>query len=113
MREIRVSITLRFALRLTDGEYQTARGGEQIRVSTQPFEKTGLQSNVSATFHHDEISDPFEKQRVCVRDADSLLRRANRLLRWYRAVSQDGDFTESDPCASKPVSIRSAWHRRS
>jgi hypothetical protein len=103
MPEIRISITLPYALRLTDGEYQTAQAGEAIRISAPPLlEETSPQTIVSATFQRDEIPDPNERQRVRTEDADRLLRRTNRMLRWYRAVRQRADITELTRAQASP-----------
>ncbi len=64
MPEIRISITLPYALGLAEGEYQTAQVGESIRLSVPPLEETSLRTLVSATFQHDDIADPDERQRV-------------------------------------------------
>ena len=64
MPEIRISLTLPYALRLAEGEYQTAPVGEILRVSVPPLEEMNPQTVVSATFPHEEIPDPDEKQKV-------------------------------------------------
>jgi hypothetical protein len=102
MPEIRISITLPYALRLADGEYQTAQVGEIIRISVPPLEETRPQMIVAATFQHDEIADPIERQSVRVQDADRLLRRTNRMLRWYRAIRQPADVTELTRAQASP-----------
>ena len=112
MLEIRISITLPYALRLTEGDYQTARRGEIIHISAPPLEETSPQTIVSATFQHDEIADPVEKQRLRDQDADRLLRRTNRMLRWYRAVRQRADITELTRSAGEPLPIRVGRGRR-
>ena len=94
MPEIRISITLPYALRLTEGEYQTGQGGEKIHISASPLDETSAQTNVSATFQRIEVTDPEEKQKFRAEDANRLLLRTNRLLRWYRAVHQRADITE-------------------
>jgi hypothetical protein len=102
MPEIRVSITLPYALGLTEGEYQTAQVGEIIQISVQLLEETRPETIVTASFQHDELLDPGEKQRVRAQDADRLLRRTNRMLRWYRAVRQRGDITELTRAQASP-----------
>ncbi len=102
MPEIRISITLPYALRLTEGEYQTAQVGEIIRVSAPPLEETSPQTIISATFQRDEIADPVERQSMRDQDAHRLLRRTNRMLRWYRAVRQRADITELTRAQASP-----------
>jgi hypothetical protein len=102
MPAIRISITLPYALRLTEGDYRTAQAGEAVRISVPPLEEMAPQTVVAATFQHDEIMDPDEKQRVRAQDADRLLLRANRLLRWYRAVRQRADIAELTRAQASP-----------
>jgi hypothetical protein len=102
MPQIRISITLPYALRVTGGDYQTAQAGEVIRISEPPLEETSPQTIVSATFQRDEIPDPDEKQKARVQDADRLLRRTNRMLRWYRAVRQRADISELTRAQASP-----------
>ena len=102
MPEIQINITLPYALRLTEGEYHTAQVGEIIRISAPPLEETSPQTVVAATFQHGEIPDPDERQRVRAQDADRLLRRTNRMLRWYRAVRQRADITELTRAQASP-----------
>jgi len=61
MPDIRISITLPYALRLTEGEYQTAQVGEIIHISVPPLEETSPQTIVAATFQRGDIPDPDEK----------------------------------------------------
>lgn len=102
MPQIRISITLPYALRLAEGEYQTAAVGEAVRVSVPPVEETTPQTVLSATFQHDEPLDPEQKERVRAGDADRLLRRTNRLLRWYRAIRRRADITELTRAQASP-----------
>ena len=102
MPEIRVSIELPFALGLAEGDYQTAEAGELIRIAAPPLEETNPRTIVSAAFQHNELLDAVEKQRTRVQDADRLLRRTNRMLRWYRAVRQRADITELTRAQASP-----------
>ena len=103
MPEIRISMTLPYTLRLTDGEYQTAPAGETIRISAPPLlEETNPQTIVAAAFQHGDIPDSEERRRVRAQDADRLLRRTNRMLRWYRAVRQRADITELTRAQASP-----------
>jgi hypothetical protein len=102
MPEIRVTITLPYALRLTEGEYQTAQAGEMIHISAPLLEEMSPQTIVSATFQHGEIPEPEEKRKARAQDADRLLRRTNRMLRRYRAVRQRADITELTRAQASP-----------
>lgn len=102
MPEIRVSITLPYALRLTEGEYQTAEVGEIIHITSPRLEETSPETLVSAIFPHGDIPDPDARQSVRAQDADRLLRRTNRMLRWYRAVRQRADITELTRAQASP-----------
>jgi hypothetical protein len=88
MPDIRVSITLPYLLRVATGEYVGGPAGETIRIELPPLlEGTLPRSIVRATCAHAETDDADVIQREKARDADQLLRRTNRLLRWYRCVS--------------------------
>jgi hypothetical protein len=102
MPEIRISITLPYELGLAEGDYPTAQVGEIVRVSAPPFGETNLLTIVSATFQNGENLDPDEKDRCRIRDADRLLRRTNRMLRWYRGVLQQADITELTRAQASP-----------
>ncbi len=102
MPAIRISITLPYALRLTEGEYQTAQAGEMIQIIAPPLDETIPRTIVAATFQHAEIPDPVEKQGVRVQDANRLLRRTNRMLRWYRSVRQRADISELTRAQASP-----------
>jgi hypothetical protein len=102
MPEIRVSITLPYALRLTEGDYPTVQNGDKIRVSAPPLEETSPQTIVSANFHHNDISELVERQARRTLEADRLLRRTNRMLRWYRAVRQRADISELTRAQASP-----------
>lgn len=102
MPEIRVSITLPYALRLAEGEYQTSQEGESIFLSAPASAGGNPQTIVSAVFQHGDIADADEKYAARAQDADRLLRRTNRLLRWYRAVRQRADITELTRARASP-----------
>jgi hypothetical protein len=93
--ELQVTVVLPYYLRLAEGDYQTARGGELVQVVPPPLlEGTLLRSSVRTLFTLEESADPDEIQRRRVRCGEQLLRRINRLLRWYRSVSRQADITE-------------------
>ncbi|HEV7224978.1 MAG TPA: hypothetical protein VGN42_19900 [Pirellulales bacterium] len=102
MPEIRVSMTLPYALRLAEGQYATAQGDEVIHINAPPLEEVNPQTIVAAVFQRDEIHDQDQMQKARVQDADRLLRRTNRMLRWYRAVRQRADITELTRAQASP-----------
>jgi hypothetical protein len=102
MLDVKVSIVLPYALRLGDGEYQTIQAGESVHVAAYPEEETRPQTSVAAIFHIDDVVHPHEIPHFRHRFADQLLRRTNRLLRWYRAVRQRADINELTRSQASP-----------
>jgi hypothetical protein len=102
MPEIRIGIGLPYALRLGDGEYQTAQVGEVIQITAAKLDQANPRTTVSATFQREEIVDADERRKARLEDADRLLRRTNRMLRWYRAVSQNAEVTELTRAQASP-----------
>jgi hypothetical protein len=95
MPELHVSVVLPYYLRLGQGEYQTTQVGEIVQVVASPLlEGVRPRTSVSARFTLNESADPDEIQRQRIRCGEQLLRRTNRLLRWYRSVSRQADITE-------------------
>jgi hypothetical protein len=95
MPELQVSVVLPYHLRLADENYQTAQVGEELQVVAPPLlEGTLPRTSVRASFTPEESADPDEIQRRRVRCGDQLLRRINRLLRWYRSVSRQAEISE-------------------
>jgi hypothetical protein len=95
MPELQVSVVLPYYLRLADGDYQTAQVGEVVQVVAPPLlEGTLPRTSVRARFIPEDSADPDEIQKRRVRCGDQLLRRINRLLRWYRSVSRQADIIE-------------------
>lgn len=102
MVEFRISITLPYALQLEEGEYLTVPGGEGIAVSAPPGDTPRPQTAISAAFQRGDIPDPDERHKARAQDADRLLRRTNRLLRWYRAAGRQADVTELTRALASP-----------
>lgn len=103
MPDLQVSILLPYVLRLLDGDYPTSPTGEIVQVRQPPLLEGAIaRSTVGARFHHDEVADPNEKERLRARDAEQLLRRTNRLLRWYRAVSDKTEVIELTRTQASP-----------
>lgn len=95
MPELQVSVVLPYYLWLAEGEYQTAPVGETVQVVAPVLpEGTQPRTPLRARFTPEESADPEEIQRRRARCGEQLLRRINRLLRWYRSVSRRADITE-------------------
>ena len=95
MPELQVSVMLPYYLRLAEGDYQTAQVGEVVQVVAPILlEGTLPRTSVRAYFTPKESSDLDEIQKRRSRCGEQLLRRINRLLRWYRSVSRQADITE-------------------
>ena len=108
MPEVRVSISLPFTLLVAEGDYPTTAAGEIIRISAGPPEETGAQTILSAAFDHPDGENPAAIQSLRFQDADRLLRRTNRLLRWYRSVRRRGDITEMTQARASPFRFEAA-----
>src|SRR5207237_185926 len=109
MPELQVSVVLLYYLRLAEGDYQTAQVGEVVRAAA-PVGGTSFDSPISfdapipfdgtprtpthPRFTPEASADPDEIRRRRARCTEQLLRRINRLLRWYRSVSRRADITE-------------------
>lgn len=103
MLRLQVSTMLPYGLRLRDGEYQTSPAGDSIQVGQPPLaEGAGARTIVQAHFEHPESAVVDEQERQRVRDVDLLLRRTNRLLRWYRAVSHETEVIELTRAQASP-----------
>jgi hypothetical protein len=90
MPRLKVSIVLPYLLRLHDGDYQAAAAGGSVRVTQPPLlPHTLARTTLSAEFEHKDGLDVREREDLRRRNAIHLLRRANALLRWIRAVSRD------------------------
>src|SRR5437016_14182746 len=107
MPGLRVSVVLPYYLRLDEGEYEMAQGEESLHVAAPLLlESTPPRTPISAHFTPEDSADADEIQRRRARCAGQLLRRINRLLRWYRTVSRRADITEVNPRTGKPVFVR-------
>ncbi len=95
MPDLRVSVILPYYLRLGEGDYQTAQGGEVIHMRPPILEESSPpRTPLWAPFSLEDSADPDVIQRLRARCAEQLLTRINRLIRWYRAVSRRADITE-------------------
>jgi hypothetical protein len=107
--ELQVTVVLPYYLRLAEGDYQTAQGEEVVQVVAPPLlEGTPPRSSVRALFTPEESADPDEIQKRRVRCGEQLLRRINRLLRWYRSVSRQADITELTRAQVSPFQFAAA-----
>jgi hypothetical protein len=93
--ELQVSVVLPYYLRLVEGDYQTAQSGDPVHL-VEPLLQEGMapRTPVRARFNVGDTADPEDIQRQRARCGEQLLRRINRLLRWYRSVSRRADITE-------------------
>jgi hypothetical protein len=95
MPELQVSVVLPYYLRLAEGDYPMAQVGEMVQVVAPLLvEGTPPRTPVRARFVPEESADLDEIQKRRTRCGEQLLRRINRLLRWYRSVSRQADITE-------------------
>jgi hypothetical protein len=95
MPELQVSVVLPYYLRLAEGDYPTAQVGEVVHLAAPlVVEGTPPRTLARSFFNPDESADPDEIQKRRARCGEQLLRRINRLLRWYRSVSRRADITE-------------------
>lgn len=109
MPELQVSVVLPYYLRLAEGNYQTAQVEEVVQVVAPPLlEGTLPRTSVRARFTPEESADPDEIQKRRVRCGEQLLRRINRLLRWYRSVSRQADITELTRAQVSPFQFAAA-----
>ena len=101
---IRVSISLPYALGLPEGDYATvqAPGDEPVSIGPAQLDEMQPQTILFTTFQHPDDLDPDQKERARVSDADRLLRRTNRLLRWYRAIRRRADISERTRAQTSP-----------
>ena len=103
MPDVRVTISLPFALLLADGDYPTADANSEIvRVTAGPPEESGSRTLISASFKHPDTDDTDEIQSLKSQDTDRLLRRTNKVLRWYRSVRRKADITERTRAQASP-----------
>jgi hypothetical protein len=103
MPQMQVRIVLPYYLRLEEGDYQTTQAGEAVHVdATLLLEGIPPRTPIHARFAHEDTEDIDEIQRQRVRDVEQLVRRSNRLLRWYRAVSRRADIIEITRAQASP-----------
>jgi hypothetical protein len=103
MPEVRVSFLLPSFLHIAAGEYET--GLQQARIEVVDpllIESSAPRTKVCARFIHNDTNDQDAIQRQKASDADQLLWGANRLLRWYRAVTHRAEVVEVTRAQASP-----------
>jgi hypothetical protein len=102
MPRIRIQFLLPYALDLSDGDYHADHSGYVLILTLPPvangMAKTLVASDLSLM--HPVESD--DRDQEMVEQADRLLTRVNRLLRWYRAVSRDPEVKELTRAQASP-----------
>lgn len=107
MPELQVSVVLPYYLRLAEGDYQTAQVGEVIQLDAPILlEGTPPCTPVRGRFTPEDSGDPEEIEKRRARCSEQLLRRINRLLRWYRSVSRRADITELTRAQVSPFQFK-------
>lgn len=101
MPRLTVFIALPYGLRIRDGDYQTSAAGHVIVVRRVTAAEGDL-TEVSADFEHPDAATPEEIIGFQRRDAEQLLRRTNRLLRWCRAVGGQAELVELTRAQGSP-----------
>jgi hypothetical protein len=79
--------------------------GEAIRITAGPPEETGVHTGISAVFQH---ADPGNIDEIHILKHDfvnRLLRRTNKMLRWYRSVRRRADIMELTRAQACPFSF--------
>jgi hypothetical protein len=106
MPQLQVSVVLPYYLLLSEGDYRTARVGEVVHVG-DPLLDEGIRQRtpIDVQFAHEDSADQDEIQRQKARDAEQLLLRVNKLLRWYRAVTRRADITELTRAQASPFTF--------
>ncbi len=103
MPEVQVSFLLPSFLRVAEGEYDTGKPQARLEVvAPQLLEGLAPRTQVRARFVHPHTHDQNEIERLKARDADQLLWSANRLLRWYRAVTHRAEMVEVTRAQASP-----------
>lgn len=109
MPQIRVSIVLPYLLRLPDGIYQTGAEGGAIDL-TEKYVSGGdslgaKHAFISATFDAADLLQPEQQFEVQRKEFERLLRRTNRLIRWYRSETRQAAIVELTRAQASPPSF--------
>ena len=106
MPQVRVSIVLPYLLRLPDGIYQTGAEGGTIDLTERYMpggDSLGAKhTSVSAAFDASNSLQPEQQFEVQKKEFERLLRRTNRLLRWYRSKTRQAAVVELTRSQASP-----------
>lgn len=98
MALIRVAVMLPYLLRLPSDQYRTGAEGGFLALSERYVEDVnGLGAKytvVSCEFDAPDYVTPEQRLARKKAEADRLLRRVNRLMRWYRSVTGQASLVE-------------------
>jgi len=107
---IRVMLILPYLLRLPDGSYPTgAEGGSLDLVEQYVPEPNGSgtkRTAVSTMFEASGSAELEQQLTIKNREADALLRRTNRLIRWYRSETRQAAVVEITRVQASPFFSR-------
>jgi len=106
MATVRISIHLPYLLVLPPGEYPTPGVGGSVRLADGSV--TNLDGTIEArteavaVFDAPDADDAEAQERQRQAEADRLLRRVNRLLRWYRVATGQATIIELTRARASP-----------
>jgi hypothetical protein len=103
---IRVSLVLSYLLRLPNGNYSTGAEGGSLSLQEQYVpEANGSRAKRTAVFSEFEAAASISLEHQLAiknREADALLRRTNRLIRWYRSQTRQAAIVEVTRVQASP-----------
>ena len=106
MAPVRISIHLPYLLILPPGEYPTPGVGGSVRLAdgsvTNLDGTIEARTEASAVFDASGADDIEAQERQRQAEADRLLRRVNRLLRWYRVATGQAAIIELTRAQASP-----------
>jgi hypothetical protein len=106
MPTVRISIHLPYLLVLPPGEYPTPGVGGLVRLAEgsviKANETVEARTEASALFDAPDAAEAESQERQRQAEADRLLRRVNRLLRWYRVATGQAAITELTRAQASP-----------
>ena len=106
MATVRISIHLPYLLVLPPGEYPVPGVGGLVRLDDGSVTKQDgtreARTEVSAVFDAPDTDDAETRERQRQAEADRLLRRVNRLLRWYRVATGQAAIIELTRAQASP-----------
>lgn len=103
---IQVSLALPYLLRLPNGDYPTGAEGGTISLREQYIpEQNTKRTVVSAQFDAPTSSELKQQLILQNREAEALLKRTNRLIRWYRSETRQAAVVEVTRVQASPFSF--------